>query len=179
MLTVTIICHHQCSPIAHLSSLIPSDQPQGKSKSKRRKGNEKALSFNTCTWRRPDYKKLGVLKQQFPDVPIMALTATATKRVCDDLKTMLRLEACESFSASINRPNLLYEVTFPPPSSGLGNNACCCLAMQYMQVMTDSRCAVPFSTSFGCMKLLFLSTAEVFACCITLTRELTVLLKAV
>lgn len=27
---------------------------------------------------RPDYKKLGVLKQQFPDVPIIALTATAT-----------------------------------------------------------------------------------------------------
>ena len=40
----------------------------------------------------------------------MALTATATKRVCDDLKTMLRIEACESFSASVNRPNLLYEV---------------------------------------------------------------------
>ena len=59
---------------------------------------------------RPDYKKLGVLKQQFPDVPIMALTATATQRVCDDLKTMLRIEACESFSASVNRPNLLYEV---------------------------------------------------------------------
>ena len=30
---------------------------------------------------RPDYKKLGVLKQQFPDVPILALTATATQRV--------------------------------------------------------------------------------------------------
>ncbi len=59
---------------------------------------------------RPDYKKLGVLKQQFPDVPIMALTATATQRVCDDLKAMLRIEACETFSASINRPNLLYEV---------------------------------------------------------------------
>lgn len=65
-------------------------------------------------WRRPDYKKLGVLKQQFPDVPIIALTATATKRVCDDLKSMLRIEACESFSASVNRPNLLYEVTVFP-----------------------------------------------------------------
>jgi len=59
---------------------------------------------------RPDYKKLGVLKQQFPDVPIMALTATATQRVCDDLKAMLRIEACEAFSASVNRPNLIYEV---------------------------------------------------------------------
>lgn len=44
----------------------------------------------------------------------MALTATATKRVCDDLKTMLRIEACESFSASVNRPNLLYEVIMFP-----------------------------------------------------------------
>ena len=52
-----------------------------------------------------------MLKQQFPDLPILALTATATQRVCDDLKSMLRIEACESFSASINRPNLLYEVS--------------------------------------------------------------------
>ena len=34
-----------------------------------------------CFACRPDYKKLGVLKQQFPDVPILALTATATQRV--------------------------------------------------------------------------------------------------
>ncbi|KAK9809014.1 hypothetical protein WJX72_007915 [[Myrmecia] bisecta] len=59
---------------------------------------------------RPDYKKLGVLKQQFPDVPILALTATATDRVCDDLRTILRIEGCESFRSSINRPNLFYEV---------------------------------------------------------------------
>ena len=31
---------------------------------------------------RPDYKKLGILKQQFPDVPVIALTATATETVC-------------------------------------------------------------------------------------------------
>lgn len=30
---------------------------------------------------RPDYKKLGILKQQFPDTPILALTATATQQV--------------------------------------------------------------------------------------------------
>ena len=59
---------------------------------------------------RPDYKKLGVLKQQFPEVPIIALTATATQRVCSDLKALLRIEACETFSASVNRPNLMYEV---------------------------------------------------------------------
>lgn len=40
---------------------------------------------------RPDYKKLGVLKQQFRDVPLLALTATATERVCQahDLSPLL------------------------------------------------------------------------------------------
>ena len=124
---------------------------------------------------RPDYKKLGVLKQQFPDVPIIALTATATETVCQawqpsllapylaaaitwvpwhmaaspdaltaahaacprkgdmagavrpwgmhcrdcseamwrvpqDLKKILRISACETFRASVDRPNLFYSV---------------------------------------------------------------------
>ena len=71
---------------------------------------------------RPDYKKLGVLKQQFPDVLIMALTATATQRVCEDLMAMLRIEACESFTASINRPNLQYEVNSQVISSVVSND---------------------------------------------------------
>lgn len=60
--------------------------------------------------RRPDYKKLGVLKQQFPDVPVLALTATATDRVCQDLKEILRISACELFRSSVDRPNLFYSV---------------------------------------------------------------------
>ncbi|GLI58828.1 hypothetical protein VaNZ11_000592 [Volvox africanus] len=64
---------------------------------------------------RPDYKKLGVLKQQFSQVPILALTATATHQVCEDLKTILRISGCEFFRASVNRPNLLYEV-LPKPA---------------------------------------------------------------
>jgi len=59
---------------------------------------------------RPDYKKLGVLKQQFPDVPILALTATATRRVCQDLMEILRISACETFHTSVDRPNLYYSV---------------------------------------------------------------------
>ena len=39
------------------------------------------MHTQVCFACRPDYKKLGVLKQQFPDVPILALTATATQRV--------------------------------------------------------------------------------------------------
>lgn len=100
---------------------------------------------------RPDYKKLGILKQQFPDTPILALTATATHQVpgcctmsvqrllpdaphsaigatslagtsskrvsssistqvCQEVRSILHIEASELFRSSINRPNLYYEV---------------------------------------------------------------------
>ncbi|KAK9820921.1 hypothetical protein WJX74_008097 [Apatococcus lobatus] len=65
---------------------------------------------------RPDYRKLAVLKQQFPTVPLIALTATATEDVCQDLKDILQIEGCERFKSSVNRPNLFYQVR-PKPAS--------------------------------------------------------------
>ncbi|KAH9320595.1 hypothetical protein KI387_015234, partial [Taxus chinensis] len=59
---------------------------------------------------RPDYKNLGILKTQFPKVPMIALTATATQRVQEDLKEMLQISRCVKFVSSVNRPNLFYEV---------------------------------------------------------------------
>lgn len=59
---------------------------------------------------RPDYKILGILKRQFPSVPILGLTATATSHVLDDVKRMLSMEECLVFRASYNRSNLFYEV---------------------------------------------------------------------
>lgn len=59
---------------------------------------------------RPDYKKLSILKTQFPKVPMIALTATATQRVQTDLKEMLQVSRCVTFVSSVNRPNLFYEV---------------------------------------------------------------------
>jgi len=41
---------------------------------------------------RPDYKRLGVLKQNYQNVPIMALTATATQRVRQDVLHQLNIE---------------------------------------------------------------------------------------
>lgn len=59
---------------------------------------------------RPDYKELGQVRQQFPGVPIIALTATATENVIVDVKHNLSMENCKIFSQSFNRPNLYYEV---------------------------------------------------------------------
>ena len=59
---------------------------------------------------RPDYKILGILKRQFPSVPIIGLTATATFKVLEDVKEMLSLKDCLVFRASYNRSNLFYEL---------------------------------------------------------------------
>lgn len=65
---------------------------------------------------RPDYKVLGILKRQFPNVPVLGLTATATVKVLEDCKNLLRLDSCLVFKASYNRPNLFYEIREKPTS---------------------------------------------------------------
>lgn len=65
---------------------------------------------------RPDYKILGILKRQFPNVPILGLTATATAKVLSDCKEILSLTLCLIFKASYNRSNLFYEVRHKPTS---------------------------------------------------------------
>ena len=59
---------------------------------------------------RPDYKELGEVRKQFPAVPVMALTATATENVKVDVIHNLGMKNCEIFTQSFNRPNLSYEV---------------------------------------------------------------------
>ncbi|KAF5208288.1 Atp-dependent dna helicase [Thalictrum thalictroides] len=59
---------------------------------------------------RPDYKSLGMLKTQFPNISMIALTATATKKVQTDLMQMLRIPKCIKFVSTVNRPNLFYMV---------------------------------------------------------------------
>lgn len=59
---------------------------------------------------RPEYRHLSRLKRRFPDVPVIALTATATPEVRVDISKQLGLsDACE-FVGSFNRTNLLYRV---------------------------------------------------------------------
>ncbi|KAK0673309.1 putative ATP-dependent DNA helicase [Cercophora samala] len=65
---------------------------------------------------RPDYKALGGFRKQFPGVPVMALTASATKSVREDVQKQLGMQGCKLFSQSFNRPNLYYEVFPKPPT---------------------------------------------------------------
>lgn len=59
---------------------------------------------------RPDYVALGEVRDRFPGVPFMALTATATENVKLDVMHSLSMENATTFSQSFNRPNLHYEV---------------------------------------------------------------------
>jgi ATP-dependent DNA helicase RecQ len=59
---------------------------------------------------RPEYRELKKLRCHFPDVPIMALTATATERVRADILKQLALRDPRCYVASFNRPNLSYRV---------------------------------------------------------------------
>ncbi|XP_057834687.2 ATP-dependent DNA helicase Q-like 4A isoform X2 [Cryptomeria japonica] len=59
---------------------------------------------------RPDYQGLGVLKQRFRQVPLLALTATATASVKEDVVQALGLADCLVFRQTFNRPNLRYAV---------------------------------------------------------------------
>jgi ATP-dependent DNA helicase RecQ len=59
---------------------------------------------------RPDYRNIKKLRKEFPSVPVVALTATATTTVRDDIIRELAMKEYEVFLSSFNRPNLSYEV---------------------------------------------------------------------
>ena len=59
---------------------------------------------------RPEYRELKKLRKHLPDVPMMALTATATERVRTDIVKELKLREPRCYVASFNRPNLTYRV---------------------------------------------------------------------
>ncbi|MEY2983576.1 MAG: hypothetical protein RLZZ568_193 [Cyanobacteriota bacterium] len=59
---------------------------------------------------RPEYRRLREVRQRFPQLPVMALTATATQRVRQDIIQQLQLNHPFVHIASFNRSNLFYEV---------------------------------------------------------------------
>ncbi|CAI2728548.1 unnamed protein product [Schistosoma spindalis] len=59
---------------------------------------------------RPDYRNLSILRINFPDVPMMAMTATATPKVRRDILLQLKMTNTKWFIQSFNRANLRFEV---------------------------------------------------------------------
>jgi ATP-dependent DNA helicase RecQ len=59
---------------------------------------------------RPDYLNLSMLHERWPDVPRIALTATATSATRDEIATRLQLTHARHFTASFDRPNIQYRI---------------------------------------------------------------------
>jgi ATP-dependent DNA helicase RecQ len=59
---------------------------------------------------RPEYRQLVEVRKQFPSAVCMALTATATPRVQQDIKDTLHFDASNEFIASFNRENLFLQI---------------------------------------------------------------------
>ncbi|ORZ21238.1 P-loop containing nucleoside triphosphate hydrolase protein [Absidia repens] len=103
---------------------------------------------------RPVYSKLGFLRSRYHNVPLMALTATATQIVQRDIIAVLKIQGCEILKQSFHRKNLTYQVIDKGSKK------------QHMDDMKD------FITSLGS------STVGIIYClttkqCETLAKELT------
>ena len=59
---------------------------------------------------RPEYRKLRPMIQRIGNVPLLALTATATLKVQKDIQKNLGMDAAKTYKSSFNRENLYYEV---------------------------------------------------------------------
>lgn len=59
---------------------------------------------------RPDYKSLSYFKENYPEIPMMALTATANEHVRMDILHNLGIQGAKLFKQSFNRTNLFYKV---------------------------------------------------------------------
>lgn len=61
---------------------------------------------------RPEYLQIGNIRKLYPEVPVLALTASATKLVQDDIVGQLRLRNASVFRQSFDRPNISYNIRY-------------------------------------------------------------------
>lgn len=59
---------------------------------------------------RPEYRRLGSLRSRFPDIPILALTATAEPHTLKDILSRLGLQKSKRYITGFDRPNIRYSV---------------------------------------------------------------------
>jgi ATP-dependent DNA helicase RecQ len=59
---------------------------------------------------RPEYAALGALRERFPGIPLIALTATADRQTRDDIARVLQLQDAPRFVSGFDRPNIRYTV---------------------------------------------------------------------
>jgi ATP-dependent DNA helicase RecQ len=67
---------------------------------------------------RPDYVRIGELREVFPEVPVLALTASATPKVVDDIQEKLKFRKPHVISSGFARANLSYNVLYHEDKEG-------------------------------------------------------------
>lgn len=67
---------------------------------------------------RPEYLKIARLRERIPQVPLVALTATATPEVVEQIQERLGMDHCKLFQAGFGRPNLTYSVDHTEDQTG-------------------------------------------------------------
>jgi bloom syndrome protein len=81
---------------------------------------------------RQDFLWLSNLKELFPSLPILALTATATEMVKEDVIRQLKMENTFYFQSTFNRPNLFYEVVEKKPKKQSIEDLCKLLHFRFL-----------------------------------------------
>lgn len=92
---------------------------------------------------RKSYMKLDYLRLTYPNVPLMACTATATPAVLQDIKKVLHLETSPCHVGSFDRPNIFYRVRYKDSleTAGLGGamkDLLCFIKKQHLRATKDS-----------------------------------------